>query len=120
VIPPFVRLLRLASFVMCAIVIASFAVFAVDQTKSASNQQQEAINNGTTGSRGEGASKAHSRESGLHKAIDDASSRLTSPFSGLLSGSSSEWAIRATNLLLALAVYGFGLGFLARYLAVRV
>jgi hypothetical protein len=38
----------------------------------------------------------------------------------VLSGSSSEWATRATKLLLALLVYGFGLGFLARLLAVRV
>jgi hypothetical protein len=120
VIAPFVRLLRLASLVICAIVIASFAVFAVDQTKSASNHQQEQINTGSSPSGSEGAAKGRSHEGGFHKAIDDASSRLTSPFSGVLSGSSSEWATRATKLLLALLVYGFGLGFLARFLAVRV
>jgi predicted PurR-regulated permease PerM len=112
-----VRLLRLASFVICAIVIASFAVFAVDQTKSASHHQQEEINTGVT-TPGEPGPKA-SHEGGLHKAIDDASSRLTSPFSGVLSGS-SEWATRAAKLLLALLVYGFGLGYLARLITVRV
>ena len=105
---------------ICAIVIASFAVFAVDQTKSASHQQQEAINNGAIRSGDSAATQAPSHEGGLHKAIDQASSQFTSPFSGVLSGSSSEWAIRASKLLLALLVYGFGLGYLARFLAVRV
>ena len=38
-----VRLLRLASVAICLIVIASFLVFAVQQTKGASNQQQEQL-----------------------------------------------------------------------------
>jgi hypothetical protein len=120
VIRPIVRLLRLASFAICAIVIVSFAVFAVDQTKSASHQQQEEINTGVNASENGGATKPASHEGGVHKALDEASSQLTSPFSGLLSGSSSEWAIRASKLLLALLVYGFGLGYIARVLAVRV
>ena len=45
---------------------------------------------------------------------------LTSPFSGIVSASSSEWADHGVRLLLALLVYGFGLGFLARALRVRV
>ena len=44
----------------------------------------------------------------VKKAIDEASGELTSPFSGLLSGSSSEWAIRGTKLLLALLVVWVG------------
>ncbi len=63
-------------------------------------------------------SSAH--ESSLHSTIDDVSNRLTSPFSGLTSGSSSEWVVHGVNLLLALLVYGFGLGFLARVIRVRV
>ena len=104
-IGPVARLLKLASIVICAIVIASFAVFAIDQTKSASNRQTEQLNTGVVASGNEAARPA-SHKSGLHKAIDEASGELTSPFSGLLSGSSSEWAIRGTKLLLALLVYG--------------
>jgi len=119
VIGPVARLLKLASIAICAIVIASFAVFAIDQTKSASNRQTEQLNTGVVAP-GNTAARRASNTSGLHKAIDEASGELTSPFSGLLSGSSSEWAIRGTKLLLALLVYGFGLGYLARVLRVRV
>lgn len=114
-----VRLLRLASFVICLIVIASFAIFAVQQTKSASKQQTEAI----TSSSSANSSKpkpSSTHESSLHKDIDEASSELTSPFAGIVSGSSSQWVIRGVKMLLALVVYGFGLSYLARVLRVRV
>jgi hypothetical protein len=116
-----VRLLRLASLVICLIVIASFAIFVVNQTSSASTHQQEEITGPAASPRSPGSSKTSSpHESTLHKTIDDASNELTSPFSGITSGSSSEWAIRGVNLLLSLLVYGFGLGFLARMIRVRV
>ncbi len=108
-----VRLLRIASAVICLIVIASFAIFAIGQTKSASNHQQEAIN-------GPSAPVAAKHESTVHKAIDEASNELTSPFAGIVSSSSGEWAVRSVKLLIALVVYGFGLGYLARVLRVRV
>jgi hypothetical protein len=114
-------LLRLASVVICVIVIASFLVFAINQTKSASGRQQEVIQNGgpaQVASGGAGAKPAH--KSAAHEAIDDASSKLTSPFSSIVSALSGEWAVRGANLFLALLVYGFGLGFLARTLRVRV
>jgi hypothetical protein len=113
-----VRLLRIASFVLCLIVIASFAIFAVGQTKTASAEQQEIVN--TSGGGSKAPEKAKKPESSLHKAIDEASEQVTSPFSGIVSKSSGEWAVRGVNLLLALIVYGFGLGFLARVLRVRV
>ena len=107
---------------ICVIVIASFVVFAVDQTKSASGRQQEELAGGppvtNTSQSATGAKATH--EGSVHKAIDEASGQLTSPFSGIVSGSSSEWATRGSKLLLALLVYGFGLGYLARALRVRV
>jgi hypothetical protein len=108
-----VRLLRIASLIVCLIVIASYAIFAIGQTKSASTHQQEAIN-------GPSAPVAVKHESGLHKAIDEASNEVTSPFAGIVSSSSGEWAVRSVKLLVALVVYGFGLGYLARVLRVRV
>ena len=114
-----VKLLRFASIVICLIVIASFAIFVVDQTSTASKHQAEAVRIGPSSVAGaRSGSKSH--ESTVHKAIDEASRELTSPFAGLVSGSSSEWVIRGVKLLLALVVYGFGLGFLARALRVRV
>ena len=112
-----VRLLRLASFVICMIVIASFAIFAIDQTKRASAHQTAAITESGSGADSPGNKPAP--EGSAHKDIDEASAQLTSPFAGVVSGSSSEWLIRGVKLLLALVVYGFGLSFLARVLRVR-
>jgi len=66
------------------------------------------------------AATAAKHESTLHKTIDDAANDLTSPFAGVVSGSSSQWVIRGVKTLLALLVYGFGFGFLARVLRVKV
>jgi hypothetical protein len=111
-----VRLLRLASLVICAIVIASFALFVVNQSKSASAHQTQEIAGGSAAVKP--ATSTH--EGSVHKTIDEASEQLTSPFAGVVSGSSSEWVVRGVKLLLALAVYGFGLSYLARVLRVRV
>jgi hypothetical protein len=113
-----IKLLRLASFVICLIVVASFVAFAVVQTKSASGRQgeQAASPNGESKPIPSGKSR---HEGSVRKALDEASAELTSPFNGLIS-SSSEWATRGFKLLLTLVVYGFGLGFLARVLRVRV
>jgi hypothetical protein len=113
-----VRVLRFASIAICLIVIASFAVFAVDQTKTASGHQQEQIAAVGPGQTVGHASKA-SAESPVHKTIDEASDGLTSPFSGVVAGWSDEWASRGVKLLLALLLYGFALGFVARTLRVR-
>jgi hypothetical protein len=120
------RTLHLASVFICLVVIASFAVFAVNQTSSASAHQQEVLNNevakpstaavsGTTR-----ASVSSSHESALHEAIDEASKAFTSPFDSITAGWSSEWLIHGANLALALVVYGFGLGYLARFIRVRL
>jgi hypothetical protein len=135
----FARLMHLASIAICLVVIASFALFVTDQTSTASAHQQRLLNGelspeaqapaaGTapegTGAGGGGAGGRSSRtgsahEGGVRKAIDDAANELTSPFSGTVS-SSSEWTTRIVKLALTLVVYGFGLGFLARVVRVRV
>jgi hypothetical protein len=121
-----VRLLRLASIAICLIVLASFVTFAINETKTASGHQQEQIT-GTpvsatatpsTGKAQPGSSG--SNEGTVHRKLDEAAESLTSPFSSLAQGSDSEWASRAVKLLAALLVYGFGLGYLARTLHVRL
>lgn len=109
-----VKLIRIVSIVICLIVIGSFVVFAADQTKSASNHQTEEL----------GERPVHpltaKKENGFHKALDEASNELTSPFAGIVSNASSEWGSRIVKLILSLLVYGFGLGYLARVMRVRV
>ena len=107
------RLLSVVSLVLCAIVIASFTIFVVEETKSASGHQQQAA-------AGVAESAQAAKHAGrLHRAIDDAESTITAPFAGVVSAS-DEWGERAAKLGLALAVYGVGLGFLARVLRVHV
>jgi hypothetical protein len=135
------RILRLSSALACAIAIASFGLFAVNQTGTASAHQQRVLNGeaaapgvaGEPNSNGEaqpgsfgvhrpGARPSHTstdREGSVHKTIDEAFEALASPFSGITSGSNSEWSTRVIQLLLVLAVYGFGIGFLARALRVH-
>jgi hypothetical protein len=115
--------MRLASILICLITIASFALFVNGQSSGASTHQQRLLNDelpapGTP--QGAAAPAPAKHESLPRRVIDDASNTLTSPFSGVTAGSSSEWVIHGTKLLLALAVYGFGLGFLVRFIRVRV
>jgi len=120
--PTLARVLRLASIAICLIVVASFTTFALDQTKGASSNQQakvaEAAPGGLTTTDSSKSKPAH--KSGLHEALDKAFSALSSPFSGITSGSSSQWTIRIVDTLLMLFVYGFGLSFLARLLPGRL
>lgn len=115
-----VKLLRFSSLVICAIVVASFAIFVLDQTSTASRHQSEEVANGPTLSASTSAAASKAHEGSVHKAIDAASSQLTSPFAGVVSGFSSEWLTRIVELLLALIIYGLGFGYLARVLHVRV
>jgi hypothetical protein len=109
--------LRFISIAICVIVAVSFLIFAVDQTNSASHRQTEATLGVVSGPT---PASAHQTKNPVHRAIDDAAGRLTAPFSGVVAASSSEWASRGVKLLLTLLVYGFGLGYLARALRVRV
>jgi hypothetical protein len=111
-------LLRLGSRIVCLIVLVSFVLFAIEQADSASVHQQRELSEGTPT-----ASTKHSGKhdkSTLRKTIDEVSSEITSPFSAATAGWKNEWAIRGTLTVLALLVYGFGIGFLARALRVRV
>jgi hypothetical protein len=116
---PLERLLRTASIVASAIVLVSFALFAYDESRNASDAGVAAIEgldatrapNPTAGQE-RARERAHTR---VREAIDDADDVLVAPFAPLTKNTSSSWVARGVPTLLALLVYGFGLGFLARY-----
>jgi hypothetical protein len=115
-LPLLARLLKLASIAICLIALASFVTFAVDQAGNGSSRQQAEVNGiESSGSTTTTPSKA-GHESGLHEALDKAFSTLASPFSGVTSGSHSQWTIHIIDTLLILLVYGFALSFVARLL----
>jgi hypothetical protein len=112
-------LLRTVSIVAGAIVLLSFALFAVDETRDASEQSVQAIagleatRSADPSARQERArERAHSR---TRETIDDADDVLVAPFGSIVSRSDSSWVRRGVPTLLALGIYGFGLAFLARY-----
>jgi hypothetical protein len=106
------RLLAYASFVCCALVIASFGLFARDQVAGASKHQQTELAAGLPTTAGGAQPAAHHRQP--RRFIDGAARVLTAPFRSIIS-SHSEWVLHIFPSLCALLVYGLGLGFLARY-----
>ncbi|HTX31930.1 MAG TPA: hypothetical protein VMD09_11115 [Solirubrobacteraceae bacterium] len=105
------RVLGTVSFVCCALIIASFGFFAVDQMSGASEVQA----NETAGTPIPAAKPNPDRKQ-PRKFIDAASRRLTTPFNSLVS-SRSEWANHLVVLVCGLTLYGVGLGYLRRYTA---
>ncbi len=106
--------LRLVAIVATLLVVAGFALFARDQMSHASHQQVTYLAH-------PGPNQEHARESrhsSLRETVDDANDTLLKPFAGVTTAH-NEWVRRGIPTLLALLVYGLGLGFLARYLRVR-
>ncbi|HWX45396.1 MAG TPA: hypothetical protein VNY52_08745 [Solirubrobacteraceae bacterium] len=120
VLVPFAALIRVASRIICLIVVASFVIFAVNQTSRASTHQQEELSGAAATAHASTAAVPVSHEGTVHRVIDEAATKLTSPFSGITAGSTSQWAIRGVGTVMALLMYGVGLGYLARVLRFRV
>jgi hypothetical protein len=110
---------RFLARIACLVVIVSFAIFALEQTGEASSHQQNEVTGtavGTSAPKHQGSF----HKGTVHRAIDEVASKLISPFSGITAGSTSQWVIRGVGTLIALLVYGIGVGFLTRALRIRV
>jgi hypothetical protein len=107
------RVLVLLAFGCCTLVLLSFGLFALDQASGASKRQQSEIAAGvapdTSGING--TSPEHKQP---RRFIDGAAKSLTTPFRSVVH-SSSTWVLEIAPLIMALAVYGFGIGYIARY-----
>ena len=107
------RILRLASLVCCALVVMSFAMFARDQLAGASEHQQtELVAGQQLGSAPTAITHRHAQPG---RFIDGAATTLTSPFAAVVK-SSNPWVDHGLPAIVALLVYGVGLGYLARVL----
>lgn len=120
----------LASRIVCLIVIAWFVVFAAEQSKAATKHQVGELG-GTTqqgGAQQTGAQQGGAQSDGkraakhntAHRLLDEVAEAVTSPFSRLTAGTSSAWLAHGADTLLALLVYGLGVGFVARFVRLRV
>lgn len=125
------RCLRLASIVLCLIVGVSFVLFAISQTSDASAHQQRELSGAIpppqedataaeTAAAQKEATSGQASKGSARRTIDEVAEAITSPFSAITNGSSSEWLKRGALLLLTLAIYGFGLSYLSRAIRVRL
>jgi len=107
------RALVTISTVCCMLVLASFALFAHDQVAGASQHQQtaELPNAAALAPKPVTAPKPHAQP---RRFIDGAAHTLTSPFHSIIQ-SDNAWVDHGIPAALALAVYGLGLGYLARF-----
>jgi hypothetical protein len=100
-------------------VLVSFALFAVDETRDASDRTAAAVagldatRRASPDSREE---RARERAHGdVREAIDDANDVLVAPFAWAVPDGAGSWVARGLPALMALVVFGLGLPFLARW-----
>jgi hypothetical protein len=105
--------LRTLAILASIVLLASFAMFAIDQAGGASNQAQAEVGGGGGQPVGPAIHGPGSKV-GVRSTIDSAARDLSSPFHSLAPGSSGSWISHSFDLLVGLLVYGLGLGALAR------
>jgi hypothetical protein len=111
--------LRLAALLACALVTLSFVFFVVDESRAASHEsasevagEQAARTADPSPTQEKARERAHSKG---REMVDDANDVLTSPVAWVAPAGANKWVARGVPWLLALVLYGFGLGFLARF-----
>ena len=114
-------LIRFVAIAISVVVVLGFAMFAIDETDKGSKAQQAKLERelGTTHdpiAPSADQEAARERTHGkVRETIDDANDVLLRPFVDLVD-SKSAWVNHGIPALLALLIYGFGLGLLANLL----
>jgi hypothetical protein len=113
------RPLRILAIAASLLVLTGWGWFAVDETSAASRHTSEEIAGEIAADQPDPSPEAErAREqahSPVHEVVDDANDILLKPFAPLAEGYPSTWARRTVPAVLALLLYGFGVGLLARY-----
>src|SRR5215211_9380728 len=114
--------IRVIAIAISAIVMLGFAMFAVNETGKGSHAQQDELEhelghapNDLVAPNGHDETFREAHQGRFHEAIDDANDVLLRPFVDLID-SDSAWVNHGIPALLALLIYGFGLGLLANML----
>jgi hypothetical protein len=119
----FERPLRYLAVLVSLVVLASFAMFAIDEFRGASTATQTAIASQqgvhaaavTTSTAVTSERLREQRHSQAREAIDDLNDVATAPFNGLVAHSRSTWVRHGVPTLLVLIFFGLGFAFLARF-----
>ena len=113
------RALRIIATVLSLILVAGFAMFALDEfNRASSKQRSELAGFEQTDPTPVGERQREKRHSTGREYIDDANDVLLKPFAGVID-SGSRWAQRGIPTVLGLLVYGFGIAFIARFMKGR-
>ncbi len=99
-------------------VVTGFTLFAVEEMGGASERQQAALTESVDPGSVAIQPVAQPEGSRVRATVDAVDEALLSPFTGLVE-SDNPWVERGVPTLLALALYGAGLGFLAQYVRSR-
>ena len=111
--------IRFIAIAISAVVLLGFALFAVNEMDKGSEAQQQKVEQElghdpndliNPSARDEAFREAHQGK--FHEAVDDANDVLLAPFVDLID-SDSAWVNHGVPTVLALLIYGFGLGLLA-------
>ena len=117
------RFLRYLAITLSAIVALGFVLFALDDIGRASEQEQARIANSPSFTVADptpaGERAREQRNSKTREYIDDANDVLLKPFASVAASSNSRWMQRGVPAGIGLLLYGFGIGFLARYAKAR-
>ena len=110
------RLIRAVAVATSLVVLAGFALFAIDELGEASERTQAELAGAAEPAPTAQQERARDRNSSRpRELIDDANDVLLGPFVDLID-SDSGWVNHGVPALLALLLYGVGLGFLANLL----
>ena len=110
--------IRFVAIAVSAIVVLAFALFAIDETDKGSKAQQAKLERELGTGIAPSAQEEAVRErhhGAVREAIDDANDVLLTPFVDVVD-SDNVWVNHGIPALLALLIYGLGLGFLANML----
>ena len=111
--------IRFIAIAISAVVLLGFALFAVNEMDKGSEAQQQKVEQElghdpndliNPSARDEAFREAHQGK--FHEAVDDVNDVLLAPFVDLID-SDSAWVNHGVPTVLALLIYGFGLGLLA-------
>jgi hypothetical protein len=117
----FERFLRYLAITLSLFVAVGFMLFALEDIGRASTRAENRVQDRYTAAAPTpaGERERERRHSQIREAIDDVNDVLLSPFAGVSDDATSRWARRGVPTLLGLLVYGFGLGYIARFMKGR-
>ena len=112
------RPLRYLAIALSLIIALSFTLFALEDIGRASKASEHRIA-GYEATNPTAAGERERRHGQPREIIDDVNDTLLAPFAGITENATSRWAQRGVPALLGLLVYGFGLGYIARFMTAR-